>query len=76
MTPRWRPAALALLVAAGCESVPRLERIQVNEAGDGFILTPSGRAFVPWGFNYDHDREQRLLEDYWEREWSSVTNCT
>jgi hypothetical protein len=33
---------------------------------------PGGRAFVPWGFNYDHDRDGRLLEDYWADEWPTV----
>ncbi len=30
------------------------------------------RKFVPWGFNYDHDEKNRLLEDYWEGEWPKV----
>jgi hypothetical protein len=37
-----------------------------------FTLEPSGKRFVPWGFNYDHDGEGRLLEDYWEAEWPTV----
>jgi hypothetical protein len=37
-----------------------------------FILEPSGRPFVPWGFNYDHDNKGRLLEDYWDGEWPAV----
>ncbi len=37
-----------------------------------FILEGSSRAFVPWGFNYDHDEKGRLLEDYWAGEWSKV----
>lgn len=28
--------------------------------------------FRPWGFNYDHDRDNRLLETYWLKEWRSV----
>ena len=38
--------------------------------GDGRSQTT--RPFVPWGFNYDHDRSGRLLEDYWHDEWRSV----
>src|SRR5262249_37411775 len=38
----------------------------------GFVLDSSGRPFVPWGFNYDHDATGRLLEDYWEAEWPTV----
>jgi hypothetical protein len=38
----------------------------------GFVLSPSGRRFVPWGFNYDHDDRGRLIEDYWQDEWETV----
>ncbi len=38
----------------------------------GFILDPSGKPFVPWGFNYDHDADGRLIEDYWDEEWPTV----
>src|SRR5262249_8277252 len=38
----------------------------------GVILVPSGRPFVPWGFNYDHDAKGRLIEDYWDDEWPTV----
>ena len=27
---------------------------------------------IVWGVNYDHDRQGRLLEDYWHDEWPSV----
>src|ERR1700730_10190525 len=46
--------------------------VQVAEDKKGFILAPSGDSFVPWGFNYDHDPNGRLLEDYWESEWPAV----
>ena len=46
--------------------------VKVAEDKHGFILSPSGQPFVPWGFNYDHDEEGRLLEDYWEKEWPKV----
>jgi hypothetical protein len=46
--------------------------VQVARDKKGFVLEPSGRTFVPWGFNYDHDVKGRLLEDYWEEEWSTV----
>jgi hypothetical protein len=48
----------------------------VNKAGDGFALSDSGRAFVPWGFNYFRDENFRLLEDYWNDDgaqgWAKV----
>jgi hypothetical protein len=37
-----------------------------------FVLDPSGRPFVPWGFNYDHDDKGRLIEDYWQDEWPTI----
>src|SRR3954469_11223230 len=46
--------------------------VQVSKDQTGFVLDPSGRPFVPWGFNYDHDDKGRLIEDYWEAEWPTV----
>jgi hypothetical protein len=46
--------------------------VAVSKDKKGFILVPSGRPFVPWGFNYDHDDKGRLIEDYWEGEWPTV----
>ncbi len=37
-----------------------------------FVLESSGRPFVPWGFNYDHDGTGRLIEDYWDAEWPTI----
>lgn len=46
----------------------------VRVSGDktGFVLDPGGKAFTPWGFNYDHDPKGRLIEDYWHDEWATV----
>ncbi|MCS7167234.1 MAG: cellulase family glycosylhydrolase [Gemmatales bacterium] len=52
---------------------PHLERIVTTKDGTGFSLSPSGRRFIPWGFNYDHDEEGRLIEDYWDSEWDKIT---
>jgi hypothetical protein len=51
-----------------------MEWVTVSPDGRGFRLLPSGRGFVPWGFNYDHDETAaaRLLEDYWVDEWAKV----
>jgi hypothetical protein len=46
--------------------------IAVSKNKEGFVLDPSGRPFVPWGFNYDHDDNGRLIEDYWEDEWPTI----
>lgn len=56
-------------VAWGQSSMPWVE---VSKDKTGFVPQPSGKSFVPWGFNYDHDEKGRLLEDYWEAEWPKV----
>lgn len=56
----------------GCPAAPRLEWVRVAPDGAGFVLEPSGRQFTPCGFNYDHDEQGRLLEDYWEGGWPKV----
>ncbi len=49
-----------------------MEWIAVGQDGRSFVHRASGRRFYPWGFNYDHDEQGRLLEDYWETEWPKV----
>jgi hypothetical protein len=44
----------------------------LSEEGLDFVYSESGTRFVAWGFNYDHDVSGRLLEDYWQTEWSTV----
>jgi Cellulase (glycosyl hydrolase family 5) len=51
---------------------PKLEAVRVSRDGKGFVLEPSGKKFLPWGFNYDHDARGRLIEDYWHDEWDAV----
>jgi hypothetical protein len=46
--------------------------VQVAKDKKSFTLEPSSKPFTPWGFNYDHDHQGRLLEDYWEKEWDKV----
>jgi hypothetical protein len=66
--------AQAPALAAGAAAGPAatIEWIAVAEDGRGFVTAPSGKRFVPWGFNYDHDGKGRLIEDYWEAEWPTV----
>src|SRR5262249_47772263 len=65
---------LCLLLA--CSPLPAraggMPWIAVSKDKKGFVLEPSGKRFVPWGFNYDHDEKGRLLEDYWGPEWEKV----
>ena len=68
-------ASLCLVAIAACTTTQKhsqLEFIRVAADSKGFVSQPSGVAFVPWGFNYDHDETGRLLEDYWEAEWPKV----
>lgn len=66
--------ALSLECAGVASAAANLEWIAVAKDGKGFVFAKSGRPFVPWGFNYDHDEPGRLIEDYWEREPTCVTN--
>lgn len=63
---------LAGLVCALLTPLSALERIAVAPEGTHFVEKASGKRFVPWGFNYDHDADGRLLEDYWDSEWATV----
>lgn len=75
MTQKLRfPASLCLVLSclslsARADEIPW---VAVSKDKKGFVLEPSGRRFVPWGFNYDHDNKGRLIEDYWEDEWPAV----
>ncbi len=64
------PAAFSPATAAAAE----MDRIKISSDRRHFIFEKSGKPFVPWGFNYDHDEaeEGRLLEDYWDKEWPKV----
>lgn len=47
--------------------------IRVAKDRRHFVFSRSGSEFTPWGFNYDHDASNRLLEDYWNEEWDAVS---
>ena len=64
--------ALAVFQSKAQTETPPSEFIRVSKDGRHFVFSGSGRQFIPWGFNYDHDRSNRLLETYWEKEWSAV----
>jgi hypothetical protein len=73
-----RTITLLALAVASLWSVPapvrrnEMPRVAVSKDKKGFVLEPSGRPFVPWGLNYDHDDKGRLIEDYWDDEWPTV----
>lgn len=52
----------------------RLELIRPDTNNSFFVGAKSGRKFIVWGLNYDHDVSGRLLEDYWFEEWENVEN--
>ena len=69
---------LAVAVAVGpslitpARAAPPPSHVRVSPDGAGFVVGPGGKAFAPWGFNYDHDEKNRLLEEYWLSEWPKV----
>ncbi|MCC9607352.1 glycoside hydrolase family 5 protein [Blastopirellula sp. JC732] len=71
-----RFAAIFLTSAVGLLScaafATAMEPIKISSDGHGFVYAASGKPFTPWGFNYDHDGQGRLLEDYWNDEWKTV----
>ncbi|HXG12627.1 MAG TPA: cellulase family glycosylhydrolase [Gemmataceae bacterium] len=71
---RWISFLLGLLLACSSAATRADEMpwVAVSKDKKGFVLEPSGRPFVPWGFNYDRDDKGRLIEDYWEDEWPTV----
>jgi hypothetical protein len=60
-----------LLALAGRAAAEEMQWVRVADDRRSFVLGKS-TAFVAWGFNYDHDENGRLLEDYWEKEWPKV----
>jgi hypothetical protein len=69
---RFSLLCLLVCTAAGRASSAEMEPVRVRTDRKGFILEKSASPFVPWGFNYDHDEQGRLLEDYWNTEWAKV----
>ncbi|MCC7084669.1 MAG: cellulase family glycosylhydrolase [Pirellulales bacterium] len=54
------------------DDVVQMPWIAVSADRRGFATLPSGKSFVPYGFNYDHDEAGRLIEDYWGAEWKKI----
>jgi len=81
-----KPVVLAIMLLVGMarsgplQAMPAQQKspkhetefVQVSEDRKQFVFAHSGGKFTPWGFNYDHDSSDRLLEDYWETEWPAV----
>jgi len=69
----WAVAALTILWSMGAAGA-RMEWLAVSGDGRGFVRQPSGEVFKVRGFNYDHDRDGTLLEDYWAKSWRTVVS--
>ncbi len=67
--------ALLYVISIGvlaCAEGRQMERTVIGKDARSFALESSGKVFSPRGFNYDRDYKMRLLEDYWENEWTTV----
>jgi hypothetical protein len=60
------------VAAAYNDWLTTLPWVELSKNNKGFVLQSSMQPFVPWGFNYDHDENGRLIEDYWLDEWPKV----
>ena len=68
-------AAMMLLVAPlgrASDAAEPLEWVRVGDDGKTFRTADSGELVQLWGVNYDHDGDNRLIEDYWHHEWPAV----
>jgi Cellulase (glycosyl hydrolase family 5) len=76
----WAKSMLATLLATllcVCATFSQAQSdempwLQVAKDNKSFAFGPSGKQFTPWGFNYDHDAQGWLLQDYWDKEWHKV----
>jgi hypothetical protein len=68
----WLLGAASAELSTGKQDVSALRHIQISKDNRHFVVSGSNAEFRPWGFNYDHDRSNRLLEDYWTTEWDEV----
>lgn len=67
--------AVAILLAATLTpwtQAAELEFIRVSEDKSAFVSSDAKQPFIPWGLNYDHDEQGRLIEDYWDEEWPKI----
>lgn len=71
---KWPGSVLAFFtVGLLAQPLPVESAARIHIAPDSrSFLTPAGQPFQPWGFNYDRDHRMRLLEEYWDAEWSGV----
>ena len=63
---------ISILAATQPVTAQSLPWIRVSADGSHFVEENSTRTFHPVGFNYDHDADGRLIEDYWHTDWERV----
>ena len=54
------------------EAGATLGAVRLGEDGRRFVNVRTGKRFIAWGFNYDHDDAGRLIEDYWDEAWPTI----
>jgi cellulase (glycosyl hydrolase family 5) len=69
--PRTEPKTMNLL-AHSTDASSAMSIIELSDNHRFFIRSKDKSRFTPWGFNYDHDADGILLEDYWEKHWPKV----
>ncbi|MBI1371708.1 MAG: cellulase family glycosylhydrolase [Phycisphaera sp.] len=72
----WSLCFALVIVLLSCfpyeSSAAPLEPIRVSDDGKTFVGATTGKRFIVWGVNYDHDGPGRLLDEYWDDEWQRV----
>jgi hypothetical protein len=58
-------------ISAAGVRLPAMQKIGISADGRHFVLGDSGKAFVPWGFNYLGEFG-KLMEDSWDQDWSRI----
>jgi hypothetical protein len=53
-------------------SADTLAFVRPSADGTHFVREDSGKRFIVWGVNYDHDHSGRLLDEYWIDAWPKV----
>ena len=70
-----RVLLLGFAVLVSHTALAELPPIKISADGKGFVHPDSGLPFVPVGFNYDHEGDGKLIEDYWVEEWPLVESA-
>jgi hypothetical protein len=69
----WLTLLLSARGAAVGQDAPATQSwIRLSDDKRSFVEADTGQAYVPWGFNYDHDVAGRLIEDYWDADWTAI----